>query len=1060
MSLALRRLITRATAAGVLSSEQIGVVSHSLRQLDSFSLHDAALLDRIESLVGEADGRSQANVLHALCLSVRDQLDPRVRLSERLQRLLSCVQTELEENVDDLSGPESVMTMEALLLLLPFGGDCLQPRLLEELQGRCLSLAAVAERPVELIGIARIIIQTATTALGEMEGSRAGVEGFAFVRRYHGTHGWSEQALRMLLARIQGRLRSFSKQDMLTLLDTLTVHQPRTGAEPRHDSAEFSAFSSARASVQLYDEARPFVIGHLLPSVQERVQQLSASQHAAWLTRLVRLRLYTQPLFYRLLVGPLREPQMRAAMSASQLATCCFALTQALELEAAEGASSALTPNHRDDCVEALLTMMPALVQRIEGSGQQQQHAVEKEGDEEETETEEGMVLRYAVPLLRCVPERALSEYLARHPPTSADAARTEVLLRGMAEALERCCSLCMRHRASLSHRQLLLVLVFAINWSVYVPRGCAAYVREAREVLCARYRSLPEDACARKQRALFACIRSHVPSFNTIDAVQLFSELVTSVYVLKGSRPPSREEGGEAVTAYLSEADALIADLRRLAQQQILQHNGGGGGGGGADALANVPTPYLTRYLASLSKVGHRAKSDYYSVLLALKDRPLTAFERIAVLGVMARQELKFNALLASTVHDLPQLKESLHARQKAMLLKHLGKLNGHRFVIAPSFDRLEGFLTAKQLEELSFMDAAGCLCGLCDLRQWKSPLLFQVLDRMKTLCGDGGGGPGGARQQCAQLRSCTMKCELLGSLCRMRHTSSEDDEQTEALVCALLADLAQHLPRSRSLFVDLGSLSTMAPVLHFYLANRLRTPAEKGEGRKRERDAWLSFLSVAETLTLGRLRDIAGSRQSRANTFIYKQLSVAVALRWWQTALTGASSHPSDEKTSTLTDDELDKLVDSMDRGRLLMFAHQPVLLMHLLLVGQHIAPRHPNAALDLVSFVFRNSKNVAAPEAVQNLHLADALDGATGTLPSSAHVGNSAHRRQDAPAGFDAAVDAYREVMLMRLPERYRQTTDRVLEGSGKHRGRLSPVEEEMFDLLQSKWRGEGE
>lgn len=578
----LRRLVQRASTPGVLDSGQVGVSVHALRRLDCLSVHNSALCTAVAALTGDADARTVANVLHNFALSTREQCDVRSALPADFIAAMATVQESLVDVADDLTAPESIMAAEALLWLLPYrtssgcsSGGCgdgitplVQRRLLSELQARTVSLTQVVERPIELLGILRVIMEAKVqgdrsaaahrksggatmigpdrdnvsvddifSGLGESDGgdgsgsgtATAGSGGRASIG-YNDDAGeegeeasaqWADAALRRVTAAVEARLDGWSRQDLISLLDTITVRSNSNIKSNNHacndgggddGMAGPSSSSSSPSSSQLLDAARPLAL-HALDRSVSMAAALSASQCAAWLVRLAHLRLYPgHPLLMRVvrrLLPPSQKQQegggesggggLVSMMTASQLASSANALVTILNEQpvqhhhqqqlqrqrsgdsgagavdaaaaAASDAAGSLSLTDQDACVE----LFAALFSRLTSTA--------ADGDARRRTSTTGPTAATAAAAavspsassravradlfgllsLSGLPEASIVGYCQRHPSYSA--ALVPVVLT---TSLEQACSVLLRHSDGMMPAEVTQVVCTALHWHVY----------------------------------------------------------------------------------------------------------------------------------------------------------------------------------------------------------------------------------------------------------------------------------------------------------------------------------------------------------------------------------------------------------------------------------------------------------------------------------------------------------------------------------------------------------------------------------------------------------------
>lgn len=1028
-----RLLARRASVPGVISSEQVGVTVFALHRLDALNLHSVPLLQVIANTTGAADARSCANVLHALACTARDVLDPHVALDEPLRHTLRKVQDHLLDLVDDLTAPESILASEAMIRLVPFGSGCLQPRLQQELQERCAALVSVVERPVELIGLLRVatemtqspvFAQTVSDGLGG--GGGGGLE-------------WSQEMLMKLTQTIEGRLDSFTKQDYITLLDTVTLRVPGSAASAGTGSSfsttvddsdhEETTTRAAGAPRQLLDASRPLVFS-VLDTVESGYERLSPSQSVAWLVRLVQLQMHSHGLFTRVLQR-LSDPATQSALSPSQLGaatTTLATLLQRLDLSAysrtrqssspwwssgADAAASGVsgeaipgsglgapTPTEVDTMVMLLSSLFATLVRKVESAGRDSPEAVTM-----------GHMQLY--PLLTHVPEPALTGFAKRYATThsamsSATLAPSVVhsdparALLAFSTSLERASALLLRHFAALSPREKADLLSTVLHWNVYgVAAAGAGRRREATgdqmastwaEVMPATP-SLTVEQHARKLTALCGLVQQWMASFNTIDMVQVLNELAAALYAEQGSF--GTEGGRSAGVRALSTADTSVpavvtpesavqsmraAALALHARVQQAPHR---------ERLAELHTSHLTRYLTSMSKLNIRVTAPYHTVLGLLKDRHLTPFEQIAVLGVMARHHLQSPSFVNGVVvRGLEEVAGVLQPRQKALLLKSLGQVNGQRFVRAPVFAPLDAgafFRSKEEVSQLTTLEAVMVVNGLVSLRQYQNETLRWVLagplrstpSSLKSTSSDNVAerslsSPSSSESSCGVdlfgIHSATTLATLVASLSRL---GGPQNGVPLPLLSAAVETLRARITTSRSLFVDLAQLTWYWPVLsrHTTLLSEVEKRGEECGTAQDVADFTEQMALLTETtaaLVRARLLDIARSPQLRVNSFLCGQLACAI--------LVGGMPDPGSEDEA--------RLVRHLELRHTRALHDNSRGVVEATVVGAFLSPRYSKEGQAMLNLVLMFAGALEAQDALMVWSVvSDALRGGSG-------------------------------------------------------------------------------
>ncbi|RNF10942.1 hypothetical protein TraAM80_01207 [Trypanosoma rangeli] len=352
----LRLLAQRVSVAGIIGPSNSGMAVHALRQLGVCNVHDCELLKRIDEVYPQADLRSRANMFHCLACCVRERLSLHEGLPKALPPLLTKMQESMLGDVDELSPTECILVMEGVVKLTPY--RCASPRLEAVLRGRSTALVDVVSNPVELIGIARIVVE----ATQEPHTHAAGVDGEPG-GEYHLHPGWSQE-LREISGTIESRLDSFGKQDLLTLVDAVTLWvAPRTGKSTL--AGEDAGRGLSEHPIRdVADECRPLLL-QVLNGTRQRITTLSPSQVSAWLLRVVRLHRQHHPLFMCLL-QQLDEQHVRSALSLAQLSTCIESLGGTMRVCHEE---NTLSCTELQFVARVVAELLEALVYSLEQSG-------------------------------------------------------------------------------------------------------------------------------------------------------------------------------------------------------------------------------------------------------------------------------------------------------------------------------------------------------------------------------------------------------------------------------------------------------------------------------------------------------------------------------------------------------------------------------------------------------------------------------------------------------------------------------------------------------------------
>ncbi|KAG5496331.1 hypothetical protein JKF63_02633 [Porcisia hertigi] len=843
---------------------------HALRQLNllDVSSNSPALcaLPIVRQLCAGADVRSKANLLHALASAANENFNHRTVMHEELYSTLQCIQAGLVEVADTLTATETVLVMEALLRLMPYvGSDACVPlvnsRLVEEVRERTMALATVVERPVDLLGVTRVVVEATSSA---SDVARDAVQGDG---QNTSSFEWASFSLENVLRVVQARLSTFSKQELISLVDVLTVRLPvasdantpsspfslsalsvpRQGEKSRRAGASPTDAEAAAGAVMLLDASRP-LIPDLLECALATVPSLTPSQLCAWLTRLTTLRLTDNALLLGVVQG-LTSVDVQY-FTIPQLASGASALAELLSLTSVPGQPWA----HAELCLRLYTRLLHRLSSLLYDAGRS-----------------DSAVAHHAqtrlLPLLGTIPEAALDEYIDSAMPKdvghvdsgvhmearlreSVTAARPHVLnvCATLASAIEKAASVLLRFMAELPSREQAILAAAVFYWRVFTPcvtdgsDALAAAMRphfstpfgqddrvalKSRGVL-QRCSPLPLAETARKHHALCELIMTRSTDFTARDCVHVLNELVVAHYIdnalqLRDHQEQQRlQSGPESSAADSSSVPDAQSSLRKSVvrvaseeRQVLMKRLNDHLQGPLQSGLGEVHTAQLVRYLSSLSKMGVGAKTSYMAVLRHLKGRSLSSVEQVSVLAVVARHHLKCRHVLHGVVRALPDLCTALSTAGKVSLLKSLGQANGQRFVKAPCDAVLEPgkfFPTSVELKHLTLLQLIFCFNGLIELRQYENPAVQAVLaeidKRLRTPLlwpSDSFG----------TINSATSLAEFFASLCRF---GGPAEGVSVALLLATMQALEHLLATSRSLFVDLARLNWYWPCLQEY--------------------------------------------------------------------------------------------------------------------------------------------------------------------------------------------------------------------------------------------------
>ncbi|KPI82718.1 hypothetical protein ABL78_8269 [Leptomonas seymouri] len=863
----LRWLVRRACASGVIFSRQVGMTVHALHQLDLLNVSSVAMpslniLAVIQTLCAEADGRSQANILHALACATTEQCSPRVTVMAELSHTLKILQEQLVETAGSLTAPETILVMEALLKLAPFAseeGSLVYRRLLDEVQERSMALASVVERPVDLLGVTRVVVEAATSAAFTAPSSSLSMQPLISTA----TASWASITLEHVLRIAQARLSAFSDQDLISLVDVLTVRRaplPTAAAEPVpvNDSSSHTSASREGRSVAvstaadasekpLFLDAARFLLDDLLGRASLTVPNLSVAQLSAWLTRLVNLQLTDHPMLCSVVEALVAVTREKQGFTNAQLSAAIHSLGALLPTALAAEAKWV----NKELYVQAYTELLSALVMRLHQRPRSDPTVLAD-------------AQRYLLPLLCGVPEVALNSYLQQAmtrdermslstanltPSNSSPQLRIFVVLSA---SLEKGAAVLLRYFDMLAPRDQANVATFVFHWCLYMPRieaDAGTDCDPAEDVesppdprvvtpkaveMVRRCSYLAAEDAFRKHHAVCRMVDTCLKGFGAKDAVQVLNEVVVAHHTQRGKQQQRGKstssragQGTEEATAGETGLETLNTSAMQEAaareRSELVAHLSAQLQGPLQGKLKEIHTAQLVRYLSSLSKMATRARAPYNTVLLALKGRSLTSFEQVSILGVLARHHLRSPYVLYGIVRDLAQLGQTLRGSQKALLLKYLGQAGAQRLIKSPCADGLMPgafFLDGAELSQLTLLELVFSFNGLVELRQNANPTTSQVLHELAervsstrsnvTTC-----RPPPQLYAFYSIRSSTTLAELVTSLCRYGGPSKG---VTSQLLVEAMRMLQARVATSRSLFVDLTQLTWHWPYVEQY--------------------------------------------------------------------------------------------------------------------------------------------------------------------------------------------------------------------------------------------------
>nr|CCC96070.1 unnamed protein product [Trypanosoma congolense IL3000] len=806
-----RLLAQRACCPGVLSSSNCGVAMHAMRVLGLLKVRDARFIEVFGELFHLADARSRANMFHAVAVSVREQESVHEGMSENLISFLQKMQESIFSDVDDLTPSETILVIEGLLKITPY--RCAQRQLVLVLRGRVTSLGDVVSSPVELIGIVRVVVEamqepqlpSADTSLEEEDSCQVQL-------------GRSKE-LRELCNIIECRLDSFGKQDLITLVDALTLRGSReesaaTQGRPGEPPISFvNPKRSQGGSLRTVpDECWPLIL-KVMKRLRLMATLLSSSQVSAWLVRMVGLRLHHDAAFMGLL-RCLTDDRVCRAMSLSQLSTCVESLSAVLRWSLVENDVS------RSDqlfIAQIIVKMLDILVSRIANSG-----------------SSLGDCVAYVLPAISATTD-GVAAGLVEMPQTLT----------------ERLFLIPLQHLDELTPRQRAELFTSAFIWGVpkckqlSPQRGTTSGGARGRQDQCS---SEPVFALT----TWCSAISRYVHSYNLLDALQIINEVCALAYVeAKGRAPPY-------------DTSLLNSTLLQLhgRVQGILGN------------LHEIPTPTLVRYLSSMSKLGIRRKADYYAVMGIVQRRDMTEFERLRVLGVVSRHRLRAQALLADTVSGLPQLSGSLQPQQKCLLLRYLGQAGVGRLVRAPLHSSLNlgALLTPEEVDNLSLIDAICAFVGLVDLRQFSNETLPALLHGPLLL----------KAESFVDVQSSALLGDFLAALCRVDNRLVLTKTLCDVLNMASkrLTSFGSFFVDAAEPTYWMRLLQDW-PRLVISDDGRCGDNSSRAESDLTAYDeAYRQYVATASAIAATRLLDMAHCNTLQPNTFLFNQLAMGYRL------------------------------------------------------------------------------------------------------------------------------------------------------------------------------------
>ncbi|EAN80534.1 hypothetical protein, conserved [Trypanosoma brucei brucei TREU927] len=866
----LRLLALRAGHPGVISPVNSGMTTHALRVLGVLNLRDTSLMCSLNNVFSMTDVRSRANIFHALACSVREQECVHEGMDETLIAQLHNMQDVILADGDDLSPSECILVMEGLLKIMPY--SCVRRKLVLMLRSRVVTLINVVSGPVELIGIVRVIVE----AMQEPQPSLApsATEGAAGDNQ---TQLGRSQELCEVCRVIECRLDFFGKQDLVTLVDAMTV---RTSSSGRPDALTNLAQQCSTTNRKhsdggplrhVPDECRALVLV-IFDRLRLIVMSLSPSQVSAWVVRIVGLRIYHHVLFATLLKR-LNDEQVRRAMSSSQLSTSIESLIVALRWSRSDNDISCTEQRF---VAQVIVKLLDSLLADVVKRGSSCSDCV-----------------TYVLPALTLLAEEATVGCL-EFPPS----------------LVERLFCMPYNHLEKFTPWQRAQLFAAVFLWGIAKPRSkqTPGQPRRLRSDVDPHFNTSADTTIFSLAVWCRAIVR-YADSYNLLDAMQIVNEACGVVYAeARGHEPYD---------------PSVVRPTLSLLQQRIQAKQ---------DGFHLVPTSHLVRYLTSMSKLGIRAKSDYYAVVNIVQKRCLTEFERLRVLGVVARHQLRALTFLSDTVSSIPHRSVSLQPRQKCLLLRYLGRAGVSRFVRAPLHLSLNvgSFLTHEEVTTLPFIDAVFAFVGLADLRQFANETLFALLH-----------GPLSRLDNLADIQSAALLGEFSVALCR-----TDQHRFCHRIVCETLNKASSLLASSRGLFVDVAEVAYWIrlldawPQLSTNSGGSGRNGAECGKvDDSAYVDALGTYKVMAAAFVTTRLLDIARSRTLQPNTFLFSQMAVGHRL--------GAA----------VPQGELYRLSQNLDTKHLAQLLNKPRQVVNAVVTGLYISSVDAVRAIDILRFATKN-------------------------------------------------------------------------------------------------------
>ncbi|EKF32727.1 hypothetical protein MOQ_003411 [Trypanosoma cruzi marinkellei] len=475
----LRLLAQRVSAAGVISPSNCGMSLHALRQLGACNVHDRELLKRIDEVYRQADLRSRANIFHCLACCVREQCSVYKGLPESLPPLITNMQESILADVDELSSTECILVMEGVVKVTPY--RCATTQLAAILRNRSTALVAIVSNPVELSGIARIAVEAMQEAQPHSTETN-GEQGEEYRLRL----GWSRE-LREISETIESRLDSFGKQDLLTLVDAITLRvTPKLGKTTATGENRLRKLGEWPVR-DVPEECRSLLLG-VLKSTRQRLTALSPSQVSAWLLRVVHLHQQHHPIFMSI-VQRLGEQHVRSSMSASQLSTCIESLGETIVICHEENFLGRTDLQFVSSVVTKLLETLVYVLEKDGGSSQD--------------------CSAYLVPAMLSLSEEVV-------------AGNVEILH----PLMERFFLILYRHFGKLTPRERADVVTAVFLWGLLNKKPEHQQERKRDDGLL---RMDGNDVCS--PDAWCKVVLDNMDSYSTLDALQIMNEVTSAVY-------------------------------------------------------------------------------------------------------------------------------------------------------------------------------------------------------------------------------------------------------------------------------------------------------------------------------------------------------------------------------------------------------------------------------------------------------------------------------------------------------------------------------------------------